>query len=280
MLILPLALSLVSGLFVGLSLGLTGSGGSLFAIPLLLFVVGLEMKDAVPISMLVVGLTALIGAVSAFKKNLLLTRPTLIFGFAGMLSAPLGLILGEITPETIRTSCFSMLAIIIAIRMGKQSFNVQSKYVVRAKLELEDSNGVCRFSPEGQLGFTLPCAIALGASGAVVGILSGFFGVGGGFLIVPALMYVIRMEMPYAIGSSLAIIAMIGLSGGAISGVSVILEQPSAFLFGVGSLLGMLSGRVIASKLAGLLLNRLFATALFITGTAMIVQIFGGENVI
>ena len=275
-----LVLALVSGLFVGLSLGLTGSGGSLFAIPLLVFVVGMEMKDAVPISMLVVGLTALVGTLSAFSKNLLLTRPTLIFGFAGMLSAPLGLMLGELTSETIRVCCFSILAIIVSIRMGWQSFKVQSSRVVRAKLELEGPNGMCRFSPEGQIHFTVPCAIALSASGAVVGILSGFFGIGGGFLIVPALMYVIRMEMSYAVGSSLAIITMIGLSGGAISGIPILLEQLPIMLFGVGSLLGMFSGRVIASKLVGPFLNRLFATALFITGGAMIAQIFGSGNVI
>jgi uncharacterized membrane protein YfcA len=139
---------------------------------------------------------------------------------------------------------------------------------------------MCRFSPEGQIHFTVPCAIALSASGAVVGILSGFFGIGGGFLIVPALMYVIRMEMSYAVGSSLAIITMIGLSGGAISGIPILLEQLPIMLFGVGSLLGMFSGRVIASKLVGPFLNRLFATALFITGGAMIAQIFGSGNVI
>jgi len=274
---LPIILSAASGLLVGFSLGLTGSGGSLFAIPLLLFVVGMEMKDAVPVSMLVVGLTALVGALSAFRKNLLLTRPTLVLGFAGMLAAPIGLMMGEITPEPIRVFSFSVLALVIAIRMGWQSFNFQSTRVVRAQLELDGQSGVCRFSPDGQMRFTVPCAIALGISGVALGILSGFFGVGGGFLIIPALMYVIRMEMPYAVGSSLAIIAMVGLTGGAIAGVPVLLEQSSAMLFGVGSLLGMMLGRAVAGKIAGPLLHRIFAAALFTTGGAMIAQTIGGR---
>ena len=196
---LSLFLAVASGLLVGISLGLTGSGGSLFAIPLLLFLIGMDMSNAVPISMLVVGATALIGAVSAFQHKLLLSRPTLIFGIAGMLAAPLGLMVGEFTSESLRVSSFSVLAIVIALRMGWQSLHTESTQIVRADLTLDGATGVCRFSPEGQMRFTLPCAVALGVSGAIVGILSGFFGVGGGFLIVPALMYVIRMDMPLSL---------------------------------------------------------------------------------
>lgn len=277
-LLLVLSLAFVSGLLVGISLGLTGSGGSLFAIPLLLFVVGLEMKDAVPISMLVVGATAFVGAYSAYRKKLLLSRPTVIFGISGMLAAPLGLMIGELSTENVRLLSFSVLAIAISLRMGWQSLNVQGTHIVRAGMELDGPSGVCRFSPEGKIRFTFPCAIALSVSGAGIGILSGFFGVGGGFLIVPALMYIIKMEMPHAVGSSLAIIAMIGLSGGAISGVPVLLEQPSALVFGTGSLLGMFFGRAVAGKLAGPLLQRIFAAALVVTGCAMLAQLLGVGN--
>ncbi|NJN46375.1 MAG: TSUP family transporter [Candidatus Competibacteraceae bacterium] len=103
-------LALTSGILVGFSLGLTGSGGSLFAIPLLLFIVGMEMADAVPISMLVVGATALLGAIAAIRSKLLLARPTLIFGIAGIFATPIGLTLGEIAPESLRIFSFAALA--------------------------------------------------------------------------------------------------------------------------------------------------------------------------
>ena len=277
---MTLLIALASGFVVGISLGLTGSGGSLFAIPLLLLIVGLEMSDAVPVSMLVVGMTALVGAISAFRKKLLLTRPTLIFGISGMLAAPVGLMLGEIVPENSRIFGFSLLAIVIALRMAWQSFTPENSRVVRAGLELDDPQGICRYSPDGQMRFSVPCAIAITISGAIVGILSGFFGVGGGFLIVPVLMYVIRMNMQFAVGSSLAIIAMIGLSGGVVAGISVLVSQTPALLFGGGSLLGMLSGRSISGKLAGPRLQQIFAAALLITGVVMIFQLLSSSHVL
>lgn len=272
------AIAIASGILVGFSLGLTGSGGSLFAIPLLLFVVGMEMQDAVPISMLVVGVTALLGALSAFNNHLLIARPTLVFGVAGILFAPLGLKLGMVTPELIRVLGFAALAIVMGLRMAWQSRYSETARMVRAGPELEGSAGVCRFSPDGEMRFSVPCALVLFAAGAIVGVLSGFFGVGGGFLIVPVLMYVIRMDLQYAVGSSLAIIAMIGITGGAINAISIVIAQPSALLFGVGSMLGMLLGRAVSSYLAGPVLYRIFAIALIVTGVFMIGRIIGGSN--
>jgi len=276
---LEVSIALTAGIAVGLALGLTGSGGSLFAIPLLIYVIGLDMASAVPISLFVVGITALVGAFSAFNKKLLLLRPTIIFGMAGILSAPLGLKLGAMTPENYRILGFAVLAIFMAARMGWQSFNEQSSKIVRADLAQEDPSGVCRYSPDGKMGFTLPCAMALIVAGSITGTMSGFFGVGGGFLIVPALMFVIRLDMSHAVGSSLAIIAMIGISGGAFNGFPILIGNMSALSFGIGSLVGMFLGRVLANKFAGPLLQKIFTVALFSTGIIMLVQYFGGENV-
>lgn len=273
--LLEVSVALTAGVAVGFALGLTGSGGSLFAIPLLIYVVGLDMASAVPISLFVVGITALIGAFSAYHKKLLLLRPTVIFGIAGILSAPLGLKLGSITPENYRMLGFAILAMFMAARMGWQSLNDQSNKIVRADLVLEGQSGVCRYSPEGKIGFTVPCAIALVLAGAITGTMSGFFGVGGGFLIVPTLMFMIRMNMPYAVGSSLAIIAMIGISGGALNGFPILIENNAALGFGVGSLFGMFLGRPLASRLAGPLLQQIFTLALFSTSIFMLFNYLG-----
>lgn len=275
---LDILIALSSGILVGLSLGLTGSGGSLFAIPLLLYVVGLNMTEAVPISLLVVGTTAFLGALSAFHRGLLLTRPTIVFGVAGILSAPLGIKLGELTPEHWRIFGFSILALIMAARMAWQSFNLESTRIIRADIEFDENVDICRYAPDGKMRFSILCALALIIAGASVGILSGFFGVGGGFFIVPALMFVIRMNMPYAVGSSLAIIAMIGMTGGALEGIPVIVANTNAMLFGAGSLVGMLGGRAVSRIISGPQLQQLFAVALFATGIFMIAQFIGGSN--
>ena len=275
---LEILAALTSGVVVGLSLGLTGSVGSLFAIPLLLYLVGLNMAEAVPISLLVVGATALLGALSAFRRGLLLTRPTILFGVVGILSAPLGIKLGGLTPEHWRIFGFSVLALVMAARMAWQSLNLESTRIVRAGLEFDENVGICRYAPDGAMRFSIPCALALIVAGVSVGVLSGFFGVGGGFLIVPALMFVIRMDMSHAVGSSLAIIAMIGMTGGALAGIPVLLANSSAILFGAGSLAGMLGGRAISRNVAGPQLQRLFAFALFATGVFMIAQFIGGYD--
>ena len=110
--------------------------------------------------------------------------------------------------------------------------------------------------------------------------MSGLFGVGGGFLIVPVLMFVIRMDIAHAVGSSLAIIAMIGVSSGAVYGVPILLAHHSALYFGLGSLLGMLAGRLASEKLAAPMLQRLFAGALLLTGIFMVIQLLRDSNAV
>ncbi len=257
-----------SGFLVGSALGLTGSGGSLFAIPLLLYVVGLDMKDAVPLSLLVIGSTALLGAVSAYRKGVLLTKPTLIFGITGIAFTPLGFQLGSVTPEPLRILSFSILAMLLSVRMFWQSFGQQSA-AIRVAPTIDEDSQLSRVPTTSKTKTSLSSMAGLALGGACVGILSGLFGVGGGILIVPTLMLVIRVDMSCAVASSLAIIAMISLTGGALGGIPVLLSQPSTMLFGIGSLLGMLVGRVVSNKIAGPLLQRMFSSTLFLTGATL-----------
>ncbi|RZV60102.1 MAG: sulfite exporter TauE/SafE family protein [Pseudomonadales bacterium] len=272
--------AILAGIAVGLSLGLTGSGGSLFAIPLLLYVLNMDMQSAVPISLLVVGITALSGAVSALRTGLLHLKPTLVFGAAGIVAAPAGLRLGALTPDIYQEFAFVLLVFVMAGRMAIESAKPGSARVVRANLELQGNSGICRYAKDGRMDLTLPCIAALVLAGGVVGGLSGFLGVGGGFLIVPALMYVIRMDISFAIGSSLTIIAMIGITGGALAGLSVLLSSTPAILFGLGSLGGMFLGRMVAGDLSGKMLQRVFSLMLLATGLFMLYQLWGNINVV
>ncbi|NNC54386.1 MAG: sulfite exporter TauE/SafE family protein, partial [Pseudomonadales bacterium] len=172
--------AIFAGIAVGLSLGLTGSGGSLFAIPLLLYVLHMDMQAAVPISLLVVGLTALSGAIATLRTGLLHLKPTLVFGAAGIVAAPLGLKLGAITPDIYREVAFVVLVFVMAGRMASESSKPEISRVVRANLELQGNSGICRYAKNGQMELTPPCIAALLLAGAVVGLLSGFLGVGGG----------------------------------------------------------------------------------------------------
>ena len=118
-----------------------------------------------------------------------------------------------------------------------------------------------------------PCSAALAGVGLVVGVLSGFFGVGGGFLIVPALILITEMGIHRAVATSLLVITLIGLSGlgsAAVSGREV--DWALTGLFVIGGVLGMFSGRVLARYLAGATLQFVFAVAMLATAAFIVVE--------
>lgn len=273
---LEMLLPLICGAAVGLSLGLTGGGGSLFALPLLVYVLNIPLQQAVPASLVIVGLTALIGAIDALRLKLVLIRPTLIFAASGMAMAPVGLLLGGLLAENARLGLFAILAFVIAVRMCWQSLH-SDMHTVRARLKASsEASPVCHFAPDGALRFSLPCALMLLLGGCLTGVLSGLFGVGGGFIIVPVLMATIKLPITQAIGSSLLVITLVSASG-AMSAASELAVQKSLMLpFVVGGLAGMIAGRTIASRITGKTLQNIFAAGLFIVASAIIMQLSKG----
>lgn len=269
-----LLITLACGAAVGLSLGLTGGGGSLFALPLLVYVLDIPLNIAVPASLLVVGLTALVGSLDALRLRLVFVRPTLLFGVAGIVSAPLGLWLGAQLPESWRLGLFALLAAIMGLRMARSARTMTTR-AVRAKLHNSEAGApVCPYTRDGALRFSAPCAAALVLGGGTTGVLSGVFGVGGGFLIVPILMTTIRLPIERAIASSLLIITLISGSGAASALSSLHAYTAQLIPFAAGGLLGMLAGRWLAAKLPPQQLQQTFAGGLLLVSAMMFIQVF------
>tara|TARA_B110000305_G_C19066965_1_gene459782 strand:- start:129 stop:620 length:492 start_codon:yes stop_codon:yes gene_type:complete len=131
------------------------------------------------------------------------------------------------------------------------------------KVSADNQDLLCGIKPTGNLNLNSKCFISLVAFGLLIGLLSGLFGVGGGFLIVPALLFITRMPMRNAIATSLLIIGFIGTSGF----TSFVIANPSldwALLSQIclGGLLGMLAGRLVVKYIAGIQLQRTFSVAL------------------
>ncbi len=265
-----LLLPLFCGVAVGLSLGLTGGGGSLFALPLLVYVLDIPLAQAVPASLLVVGITALLGSIDALRLRLVFIRPTLLFAALGILTAPAGLWLGAMLADQWRLALFAILAAIMGFRMWRQS----AVGSVRARLTGgEDGTVICPYEPDGQLRFSARCAAILAAGGALTGLLSGIFGVGGGFLIVPILMATIQLPITRAIASSLVIITVISASG-AISAYEILSSHIAMLLpFASGGLLGMLLGRMLAARLPEPILQKIFSSGLLLVAIGLIVSL-------
>lgn len=266
-------MAILFGLIVGLSLGLTGGGGSIFAVPLLLYGLGLGMVEAVPVSLITVSITAALGAWYSWRAGLLLWQPILMFATGGALAVPAGISLSRHFEPFTLLIAFSLLTLFVGTSMWLKSFTrPEETRAVWARLNLDFTEPVCKFSPDGKLHVTTPCALALFLGGVVTGLLSGLFGVGGGFLIVPIMMFVLELGIHRAVAASLMIITIIGISGSVSALISSPLRWAVLLPFVSGSIAGMLAGRMFATRVAGPILQRLFATAILATGIGMLLR--------
>lgn len=183
------ALDLMLGFCIGLSLGLLGGGGSLLTVPALVYLVGQTPQAAVTTSLAIVGTNSLIGASFHRAQGALNWKVALSFGGAGMLLSYLAAGVSSMFPEAALLVAFAFFMLIIGGMMLIRQYG--------------DTDENCVPRP-------LPVVIA---SGAGVGLMTGILGVGGGFLIVPALVMLVGLPMQMAVGTSLVIIAMNSLAG-------------------------------------------------------------------
>lgn len=177
---------------IGLSLGLIGGGGSILTVPILVYFLGVETHEAVGMSLVVVGTTSFFGAYLHHKKGTLNFSSGLLFGISGIFGAFLGSPLTRLVSQNVLLLMFATLMFVVAFSMLWRKRNEESEKVYEANRTK---------------------AILAGFG---VGILTGFLGVGGGFLIVPALIFFGGLPMKKAIGTSLFVIALncfAGISG-------------------------------------------------------------------
>lgn len=271
-------ISLLLGLVVGFSLGLTGGGGSIFAVPLLVYGLGLPAHEAVGVSLAAVGATALAGALVRLRRGEVELKAALLFGIAGIAGAPLGASLGAKLPEAGLLGGFAVLMLLVAARMWRQAIRQPAETaVVRAGDGSSDpiAGAACRIAPAGGLLLTSRCALVLAFGGFTTGLLSGLFGVGGGFLIVPALVLIASLPMHRAVASSLLVIAIISAAGTishSVAGQSLDLKLTGLFV--AGGLVGMGLGATLSRRLAGPQLQKLFASAMIAVALFVLGRIF------
>jgi uncharacterized membrane protein YfcA len=264
-------LSLLFGAVVGISLGLTGGGGAIFAVPLLVYALAVDSREAVGVSLITVGATALVGFLQRLRSGMVEFPTGLLFALAGMATAPIGAWISQRISETLLLTLFGSLMLVIALRMWLKAAKQEPAPVC---VPVDDNAGpTCRRDPQGQLRLTSRCAMLLATIGLATGILTGLFGVGGGFLIVPALVTFSGMGMQRAIGTSLLVIMLVslsGISGHFLNGGHVPWDITVLFL--VGSLSGLFAGTAFARKLAGHRLQQLFAAAIVVVGVFVVVR--------
>lgn len=240
--------SYILALFIGISLGLTGGGGSILTVPVLVYIARIQPLIATAYSLFIVGTTSLVGAGNYFRKGLVDIKTAILFAIPSMLTVwlvrkfvvhaiPLQLL--EINGWMLTRDVFLMLffAFIMIISAFKMIF-------------FEASNG----EETKKQSFLLTTG-----SGLIVGLISGLVGAGGGFLIVPALVVLMGMQMPIAVGTSLLIIAMNSLLGftGDFSHIKPI-DWNYLFVFSIVGAVGVLLGGYIITFLNADKLKKVF----------------------
>ncbi|WP_295990039.1 sulfite exporter TauE/SafE family protein [Rugamonas sp.] len=259
---------LLLGFAVGLILALTGAGGGILAVPLLVFGAGLSMAEAGPIGLLAVGLAAALGAVMGLKNGTVRYKAALLIAGAGVLCSPAGLWLTQRSPNRPLTVAFSLVLLYVALRVYQRSMPAAANAGAHDKRPPP-----CRFDAKrGKLNWTAPCARALALSGVVAGALSGLLGVGGGFVMVPALQRYTDLSTQSVVATSLAVIALVSMSGVAASAATGHLQWAIALPFSAGALVGMTGGRLVASKLAGQHLQKAFALVSALVAVALFLK--------
>ena len=181
-------LAVPGAIAIGLSLGLLGSGGSILTVPVLVYLLGQDEKVAIAGSLFIVGSIALAGGLQFLRAGFVQWRSVMMFGVPGMLGTWLGAVLAAYVSGVMQLALFALVML-------------AASYLMLRPLDLEHASGTQR------------AAWKIASEGLVVGIITGLVGVGGGFLIVPALVLLGGLSMHQAVATSLVIIALKSYSG-------------------------------------------------------------------
>ena len=248
---------LFGALVVGLTLGMLGSGGSAITVPLLIYLVGHGAKESIAESMAIVGLISMAAAIPYAKAKQIDWRSVWCFGLPGMAGTLLGAWLGGLAPEALQLVVFAVVLLAAAYSMLKKS-----QATSRGDETLPEKR---------------PSSRLVALQGTLVGTLTGFVGVGGGFLIVPALVLLSGLPMRIAIGTSLVIIIFNAIVGFAKYEQYLIRHETTVdgktiFLFATIGIVGSLLGRSINERLNQRLLRQVFACFLIGLGSFVIIR--------
>ncbi len=241
-----LGLALALAVLIGVSLGLLGSGGSIVTLPVLVYVAGVPAHQAVGMSLVIVGGTSALGGLLNLQRGTFDPRAATFFSLSGIAGALVGARFTHLMSAGALLMLFGGLMLVVGVRMVM-------------------GNGEAR---SGRKCRPLRCL----STGLGVGVLTGFLGVGGGFVILPALVLFAGLEMKAAIGTSLAVIAVNSFAGLVGQLHYVEFDWPITLGFLGAALAGMVGGSAVASQIASQSLRRAFAGSIIVLGGFLLIR--------
>ncbi|MGY1738295.1 sulfite exporter TauE/SafE family protein [Geodermatophilus sp. SYSU D00684] len=243
------------GLVIGALVGLLGGGGSILAVPALVYAAGQDLPQAVATSLLVVGITAVVALLPRLRAGQVAWRIAVLFGAAGAATAFAGAAVNRLLPDEVVLALFAALMVGAGVRM----------------LSDEPTTGAACAIDGGRVDWRR-CLPRTLAGGLVVGFVTGLLGVGGGFLIIPVL-FVLGLPMETAIGTSLLIVAVNSAAGFAAHAGDTPLDVPVTVAFTAAAVPTALAAGRLATRLDTTRLRRWFACLVFTVAAGVLVQV-------
>jgi uncharacterized membrane protein YfcA len=249
-------LLLVLGLLIGVSLGALGGGGSILTVPALVYLVGQPPQDATTSSLLIVGTASLVAIVPHARRGNVRLGQGLTFGALGIVGSSVGSAASGLVPPAVLLTGFAALMLIVAALMARRS------------RDRKPPEPPANATHEPLIAFhpfrcACPRVATVLATATAVGLLTGFFGVGGGFALVPALVLAMSFPMPVAVGTSLLVIAINSATAlAARSAGGMHIDWPVIGIFAAAASAGTLLGSRLVTKIAPHHLTRAFAVLL------------------
>lgn len=247
-------LGYIAAVLMGMVLGVIGGGGSILTVPILVYLMGVAPDVATGYSLLIVGATAAYGAVRYFKEGLVDVKSSILFAIPSIIAVYLSrAYLMPSIPETIAFQSIAIeknlgiMVLFASLMLASAAMMLKKAYSKATPSKVTAEN-------------TSPNIALIVVEGAVVGVITGILGAGGGFLIIPALVLILGMPMKNAVGASLFIIALkslLGFVGDLQTGIQ--LEMPLLPLMLVATFIGMAISTKVAGKLDGAALQKFFA---------------------
>jgi len=249
------AMEILAGVVTGLLLGLLGSGGSIVTLPALVYIVGVDVKPAMAMTFGIVAITAAFATIQHGRKGRVNLQVAAMFGLTGMAGTYLGARLGVWVPDTLQMAMFASIMLVAAWRM-----------CISQPLQ-QIATGPALHAD--QCAFRLP---HIAVHGVIVGVLTGMVGVGGGFLIVPALVLLSGLSIRDAVGTSLVVVALKSMAGFAGYVGEVDVDYGIMLGFALVAIIGSLAGALLSNRIPGERLKAVFSVFLVFMAGAILLE--------
>lgn len=260
-------LSSFLGVLIGVVIGLTGAGGGVLAVPALVVGAGWSMQQAAPVALIAVAGSSALGAIEGLHKRLVRYKAATVIVCCGLPFAYLGIKTAKFVPQKFLMLLFIGVLVIVAVRLIRRTMSAQQEASESALAKINPNTG--RFHWNWNTGFVFATI------GGLAGFMTGLLGVGGGFIIVPALMRFTDLSMHGIVATSLMIVAMVGAGSVGIAAIhGAEFPMPATLLFALAIAVGTGIGRTLASRVQGKTIQRGFAIVLMFAVTSLVAKLF------